>query len=410
MRRSVLTAALGAWCACSAWGDKAPPKFETVVVDKGRVSARVTASGTLAALVTVQVGTQVSGRLHEIKVDFNDVVKKGQVIARIDPRLFEAALEQARANLQAAEGNLQRAEVEAAEARRKRDRLQEMGAAGARYDVEAATAVADGAQANVSAVKGQVAQSRANVKQAELNLSYTVIHAPIDGIVISRAVDVGQTVAASFQSPTLFTIAEDLRKMQVETAVSEADIGRLSAGMEATFTVDAWPGRRFQGRVRQIRNAPINVQNVVTYTVVMDVENPDLALKPGMTATANFTYAEREGVLRVPNAALRFRPSPEVLARLNPDGGRPEGAHPETSRRPVAERSPDKRTVWVLRDGTPVAVPVKVGITDGTTTELVEGEVHEGDKLVTDIIFKDPKSNALPGGSPVPGGPGRRML
>ncbi len=391
-------------CGCGETRSGADVKFETAKVDRGNIAAKVTASGAVNALVTVQVGTQVSGRLQDILVDFNTPVKKGQVLARIDPRFFNAALEQARANLEAAEGNLAKALVEAAEQRRRWERVQALVTQGtlAAAEAETAKAVMEGAEATVRAVRGGVAQSKANVKQAEINLNYATIHSPIDGMVISRNVDVGQTVAASFQAPTLFTIAEDLRKMQVDTAVSEADIGRLKAEMDAVFTVDAYPGRKFKGRVRQIRNAPVTLANVVTYTVVIDVENPEMLLKPGMTATVNVTHADRESVLRVPNGALRFRPSPEVLARYNKaDGGR--SAHPETSRIPVMDKSPEKRTVWLLKDGVPTSAQITVGITDGTLTEVTGGDIKEGDTLITEAITPQKAGQPM-------GGPGMRRV
>jgi HlyD family secretion protein len=383
-----------------------PPdtKFETQPVTRGRLVARVTASGTLSALVTVQVGSQVSGRVQELHADFNTRVTKGQVIARIDPQLFDAAVEQGRANLVAAEGNLAKSKAQAVDAARQAQRLKGLaeGKLVAQAEADTAQATADAAQAQVAASVGAVAQARATLHQAEVNLAYTTIKSPIDGVVISRNVDVGQTVAASLQAPTLFTIAEDLGKMQVDTTVAEADVGKLKAGMPATFSVDAYPAERFKGTVRQIRNAPQTVQNVVTYDAVIDVDNRDLKLKPGMTANVTFVYAERDDALRVPNAALRFRPPPELAGK--PDGGAPRG--PRGRDEPT-----DQRSVYVLRGSEPVKVMLKVGVTDGTNTEVVSGEVKEGDPLITEMVSQKPKGGGA-GAPGMPGAPqgGRRMF
>ncbi|MCU1276758.1 MAG: secretion protein HlyD, partial [bacterium] len=297
--------------------------YETAKVTRGNITARVTATGTLSALVTVQVGSQVSGRISQINVDFNSPVKKGQVVARIDPQLFAAAMENAKANVAAAEGQLAQSKANAknAELQRQRSRkLREQNLV-AQADLDTAEATADAAVANVAMQTGQLAQARAQMHQAQVNLDYTTIISPTDGTVISRAVDVGQTVAASLQAPTLFTIAQDLTKMQVDTSVAEADVGKLKPQMAATFTVDAYPAERFRGTVRQIRNAPTTVQNVVTYDAVIDVDNSDLKLKPGMTANVTFVFAEKRDSLRVANAALRFKPPAELLAPAAPSGG-----------------------------------------------------------------------------------------
>jgi HlyD family secretion protein len=398
---AVVAAAAAGVVAYRATRSAPEPTYETVRVDRGRIVAQVTATGTLSALVTVQVGSQVSGRIQKLFVDFNSEVRKGQLIAKIDPQLFQAALEQARANHAAARSELTRARVQAAESARQLVRTRSLAERKlvAQADLDAAQAGADGAQAAVEAATAKVEQARAALRQAEVNLAYTDILSPIDGTVISRSVDVGQTVAASLQAPTLFVIAEDLSKMQVNTSVAEADIGKLRPGMEASFGVDAYPGKRFRGTVRQIRNAPQTVQNVVTYDAVVDVANPDLELRPGMTANVSFVFAERADVLRVPNAALRFRPSAELLgaARRGEDGGAGPGRAAEAERaagagrregRPTGAgggpREPDRRTVWVLRDGAPGEVRIRTGVSDGSTTEVVEGELKEGDLVITD--------------------------
>jgi len=411
---AVVVAAVVAWRLTRA---PPAPKFETARVDRGRIVAQVTATGTLSAIVTVQVGSQVSGRIAKLNVDYNSPVKKGQLIAKIDPELFKASLDQARANHLAAKGDLAQAKVRAVDARRQLDREKSLFERKlvAQQDLDTMQANADAADAAVDGAAGRVEQAAAALTQAQVNLAYTDIISPIDGTVISRNVDVGQTVAASLAAPTIFVIAEDLKKMQVDTSVAEADIGKLRDGMDATFTVDAFPGRKFTGVVRQIRNSPQTVQNVVTYDAVVDVANPDLALRPGMTANVSFVYAERPDVLRVPNAGLRFRPPPEMLkagrhegaaagaqaggttgatgeagagARGGgPGGGRPAGAQAQGTggaRKPDGEGPSDRKTVWVLRGPSPEPVRIRVGASDGSLTEVVEGDLHEGDQVVTD--------------------------
>ena len=409
---------------------KPPVQWETTAVDRGRIVARVTATGTLSALVTVQVGSQVSGRVQQLFADFNSPVKKGQLIAKIDPQLFQASLEQARANHSASEGSLLKAKVQADQAeidfKRQANLAERKLVAPADFDT---------AKSNVAAAKAQVAvnvgnlqQAKAALNQARVNLQYTNIMSPTDGVVISRSVDVGQTVAASLSAPTIFIIAEDLRKMQVDTSVAEADVGKLTAGMDATFVVDAFPGERFKGKVRQIRNAAQNVQNVVTYDAVIDVDNSELKLRPGMTANVNFVFANRDNVLRVPNASLRFRLSPEVLTAIGMDpkrvrvgesgsAGSAAGSPPRSGkggpRSPggggSADDTPDQRTLWILRVGVPQSTRIKIGASDGSKTEVVEGALAEGDLVISDATLTSPakSSNASLPGAPA-GGPGRR--
>jgi HlyD family secretion protein len=382
--------------------------FETTKVDKGRIVARVTATGTLSAIVTVQVGSQVSGAIAALYADFNSTVHKGELIAKIDPRLFDAAVKQARANVVAAEGNLAKAKAQAVDARRQYERdvvlLERKLIAQADRDTAQATADAD--DAGVAAAAGAVEQAKAQLNQAEVNLAYTAITSPTNGTVISRNVDVGQTVAASLQAPTLFLIAEDIRKMQVDTSVAEADIGKLQSGMRATFTVDAYPNERFVGKVRQVRNSPQTVQNVVTYDAVIDVDNADLKLKPGMTANCTFVYAQKDEALRVPNAAMRFVPPPVLLARWG--GAEKPGAGPRGRGQVDAAATrgggtgtgagtgagpgrrgprgdPQSRTVWVLRGGKPTPVTLRAGISDGSLTEVLGSDLAEGDLVITDV-------------------------
>jgi HlyD family secretion protein len=378
--------------------------METAKLERGKIVAKVTATGTLSALVTVQVGSQVSGRIAELHADFNSTVKKGQLIARIDPQLFQATVEQQRANLVAAQGNLAKAKAQAVDAQRQAERARSLAEKKliAQADADTAVSNADALVAGVQAADGQVAQARAALNSAEVNLAYTTILSPTNGVVISRNVDVGQTVAASLAAPTLFVIAEDLAKMQVDTSVAEADVGRLAAGMAAHFTVDAYPSEIFRGKVRQIRNAPQTVQNVVTYDAVIDVDNTDLKLRPGMTANVTFVYAQKDDVLRVPNAALRFRPPPGMVSDgagrpasrpdgvARADGGeRPAGGPPARGGGKGGEsgaEAPDLRTVWTLKDEKAAPARVKTGISDGSFTEVVEGTLAAGDVVITDAV------------------------
>ena len=356
--------------------DAGASRFQTMPVEKGRITAKVTATGTLSATVTVQVGSQVSGRLSAIKVDYNSPVNKGDVLATLDPELFNAALARARADAVAAKGNLKKARVQADEAERQLSRTQALAAKQfvSQADLDAARANAEVARATAEAAVGAVAQADAGLRTAAVNLAYTTIKSPIDGTVISKNVDEGQTVAASFQAPVLFVLAEDLHHMQVDTSVAEADVGKLAKDMTATFTVDAWPGEKFTGSVRQIRNAAQTVQNVVTYDAVIRVENDADKLRPGMTANVSFITGEKTDVVKVPNAALRFRPPPAMF----------EGPGAPTQ---PASLPPDsgKRAAWALRDNKPVSVILTPGLTDGTTTEQIDGDVQVGDTLIIDM-------------------------
>jgi len=305
----------------------------TAPITRGDIVDTVGATGTLQALNTVQVGSQVSGNIQWLGADFNTIVRKGQKIAELDPSLFQAQVEQANANLAQARANLvksqselDRTKVQLTDAEQKYTRAKELAAKSLlpQSELDAAKIAVDSAQASVSSQQATVAQtqaavtqSQASVNQNKVNLQHTIITAPIDGIITQRSVDVGQTVAASLQSPTLFIIAADLTKMQVNANIDEADVGRIRPGQHVTFHVDAYPTESFEGTVSQIRLQPVVVQNVTTYGTVIDVPNPQLKLKPGMTATVKVEIAKRTNVLRVPNTSLRFRPTPELFAALN---------------------------------------------------------------------------------------------
>jgi HlyD family secretion protein len=407
-------------------GSDAAPAYVTEPASRGTVVSTVTATGTLSARNTVQVGSQVSGRVLELRADFNDRVSKGQVIARIDPQIFQSEVAKARANLQAAQANLTRTKAAAGDAALKRKRAEALRAEGvvAEADVETAQVDDTSARANETASIGSLAQARAALAQAEVNLAYTTIVSPIDGVVISRDVDVGQTVAASLQAPTLFTIAEDLRAMEVHTSVAESDVGRLRDEMEVVFTVDAFPDERFRGVVKQIRNAPTTVSNVVTYDAVIGVSNDELKLRPGMTANVTFRVDERKDVVTVASAALRFSPPEAVIAALpeadrallaaasqrrgrgrepspapspSPSPSPSPAPSPAPSPEPGAERPRrNQRIVWLLGpSGQLRPQRVEIGLSDGRITEITAG-LDEGAAVVTGV------AGAAPGGA---GGP-----
>ncbi len=315
----VVVAAIGGFAYHRYTGDGATKvTYHTQPVGLGRISSTVTATGTLSPLNTVQVGSQVSGRILELFADFNSQVHKGQVVAKIDPSIIESNVAKAKANLQSSRAAVTKAEASLEDAEQKYERSKALADKKlvAAADVETARATYKSAQAQLVAARADLSQSKAALDQAKVNLEYTTIVSPIDGTVISRDVDVGQTVAASLQAPTLFTIAEDLRKMELHTSVAESDVGKLREGMDVTFTVDAFPETQFRGVVKQIRNSPQTEQNVVTYDAVVSVENDALKLRPGMTANVTYIVARKRGVIVVPNAALRFNPPASELAHL----------------------------------------------------------------------------------------------
>ena len=344
----------------SMFGSKESMIYETAQIERRDISSYVTAIGTVSAVTTVDVGTQVSGTIKEIYVDYNSTVKKGQMIALIDPTTFEAQVEQAKANLMHAKAALQKAKATLEDAQRNLNRQKLLWDRDliARSELDAAQTNYDLALAGVGEAEANVYQAQAALKKAETDLGYTRIYSPVDGIVVSRDVDAGQTVAASFQTPTLFTIAQDLTKMQIETNVDEADIGEVKEGLSVTFTVDAYPEAVFSGTIKQVRIASSVVENVVTYPVIIDVANPDLMLKPGMTANVTIITDKKEGVLAVPSAALRYRPSDYSGDTLR------------------------GKVIWVLEDGKPLPKEVKLGITDGAYVEILQGDLNEGQLVV----------------------------
>jgi HlyD family secretion protein len=383
---AALCAALagGAWLALGRDGRAAPPAFLTEPAGRGPLSARVTATGVVEPLATVQVGTYVSGPVRALYADFNSRVKRGQLVARIDPAPFEVRVRQAEANLATAraEADKARADLDRKQASLGRSRaLRERGFL-SEEGLELAVSEDAQARAQLALEEAGVAQAEAALAEARIQLGYTDIVSPVDGVVISRSVDVGQTVAASFQTPTLFEIAEDLAQMRVRANVSESDIGGVAEGQRASFAVDAWPGRRFEGRVVQVRSAPVTLQNVVTYDAVIEVANPDLALRPGMTASVEITTAERGDALRVPLRALRFRPEPEAgAARAQPESDAP--------------------AVYVLDAGGGLRrVELRTGVRDERFAEVLGGELSPGDPVV--VAYARSEEPAPPGASSSP--------
>jgi HlyD family secretion protein len=419
--------------------------YQTAPVERGTVRASISATGNCNAVVTVQVGSQVSGNIKALFADFNTKVKKGQLVAVIDPQAFQARVDQTKASLDSANAAVvsARAQVEKAnadvasaraaaanenaaiakakaavlDAQRKLTARQELFKQGiiskedmdtaqstydqavaerqaadaqldaANHQIQAVQAMVNVATTQLSSAQAQVKQAQATLEQAQLDLNHTQITAPVDGTVIARHMDVGQTVAASFTAPTIFEIAQDLTKMQVDTNVDEADVGQVKLGQPVRFTVDAYPSQTFQGSVTQMRQAPINVQNVITYDVVVAVPNPDLRLLPGMTANVKILTNKEDNVLRIPNVALRFRP-PDVK--------------PDTSVRAAGRRQDAGSTVWILdQDGKPQALKVKLGITDGNFTAVESGDLKEGERVITNNLTKVSSATQSPGG----GGP-----
>jgi len=354
--------------------------YQIATVTRGPITQAVTATGTLNPVVNVQVGSQVSGNIAKLFVDFNSQVKAGQVVAQIDPALFQATVTQAEGDLASAQAALELAKVNAT-------RTQDLFArkTSSQADLDQAMANLHQAEANVKIKQGALDKAKAD-------LEHCTITSPIDGVVISRSVDVGQTVAASLQAPVIFQIANDLTKMQIDANVAEADVGVLEVGQDVDFTVDAFPMRTFHGKVVQVRNAPITVQNVVTYDTVIGVSNPDLKLKPGMTANVSIIVAQKDNVLQIKNAALRYRPPEAAPAEMGSRSPAPAGARGGRGR----QQRTSERTVYLLSGGRPQPVQIKTGISDGVVTEVNEG-LKEGDRVVTaELASKSPAASPPP--------------
>lgn len=356
--KTMIRIILPALLLCAGCGSD-DDEYITVPVEKRDITSICTATGTINPVTTVSVGTQVSGKISALHADYNTPVNKGQLIAEIDPAAFTAQLGQARANLLAAQAALEQAEADRTDSRRNLGRMRQLHAEQVvgQSELDTADTRHAVAEAQVGVARAQVVQAQAAFDLAETNLSYTRIYCPIDGIVIARRVDLGQTVAAAFQTPVLFVVAEDLTRMRINTSVDEADIGRVKVGQQVRFSVDAYPGDMFEARVLQIRNDPQITQNVVTYDVLIDVDNNDLKLKPGMTANVEIIIDRREQVVCVPDAALRYRPDDE----------------------PPYEGS----AVWVAGRKSPRRIPVTTGISDYSYSELLTGELEPGQEVIT---------------------------
>ena len=382
--------------------------YKTAKIERGTIVSTVAATGNLSAVTTVQVGTQVSGTIQKLYADYNSRVKKGQAIAEIDPSLFNASVVQSEGNYLSAKANLQKAKVTLVDADRTFKRNKKLLSDGiiSEGDYDVAETALQSAKAAVKAAEGSVAQTRGSLMQSKTNLRYSVIRSPVDGVVISRAIDVGQTVAASFSTPTLFTIAQDLTKMQIEVSVDEADISRIQLHQKARFTVDSYPEQTFRGKVIQIRSAPVITQNVVTYVVVVTVDNSDLKLMPGMTANVSVEVAKKDDVLKLPPAALRFKPKSDGIdakvkgnsARSEVSGHRPAGGGKGGPGTKEKERS---QKVYLLKEGKPAAVSVTTGIANNGSIELIKGDVKEGDDVIIEQIGGDSKKKAGTSGSPM---------
>jgi HlyD family secretion protein len=346
---------------------KLKPHYQTERVERTDIQVVVSATGTLKGQNTVEVGAEVSGRVAKIYVDFNDHVKPGQLLAEIDPEQLKAAVDEARARVAEADAATKQAKATLLEAQQSRARAEQQTTQGlvAQKDLEAARAAADRAEASVESAAANAQVARATLKSSSSRLDKTRIVSPIDGIVLSRLIEPGQTVTAGFETPVLFKLAEDLRRMSLYVYVDEADIGRTREGQAASFTVDAYPDKVFPSKVLSLRNEPKEDENVVTYEAVLGVDNSDLLLRPGMTATATIVADLRKSVLAVPNAALRF--TPPTLT-------------------PEQARKPGKRGVWVLQGETPGFVALKTGVSDGRLSEVLSGDLKPGAAVLVDVI------------------------
>lgn len=369
-----------------------PVAYRMVTIERGSVVAVVGATGTINPVTSVQVGAQVTGKIISLHADYNSEVKAGEIIARIDPSLFQTKRDQAAASLVNARAMWSKARAELAQRKRELDRTRQLFTRElvSQNDLDVATTAEEGASAQLEVTAAQIKQAQAFLDNADLDLKYTVIRSPVDGIVIARNVEVGQTVTSGFTTPNIFLIALDLTKMQVDANVSEADIGGIREGQEAAFTVDAYPNVEFRGMVRQIRNAPIIVQNVVTYDVVVEVNNQDLRLKPGMTANVSITLTKKDDVLTIPNVAFRFSPPKTDKEKAQTGGADGPRVQIETSGKEARSSKSGQlgngKTVWKVSDaGTPVPVRIIPGVSDGSVTEMLEGDLQEKDRVIIGI-------------------------
>ncbi|MBW6496709.1 MAG: efflux RND transporter periplasmic adaptor subunit, partial [Burkholderiaceae bacterium] len=374
------------------------PRYRTTAVTTGALVVKVSATGNLQPTNQVDVGSELSGIVEQVFVDDNDVVKKGERLARLDPSKLQDAVVKSRANLAAAEAQVLQAQATVMETRAQLARLQKVaelsgGKVPAEFELDAANANVKRAEANESTARASVAQARASLQTDETNLGKAEIRSPINGVVLSRKVQPGQTVAASLQAPVLFSLAEDLSKMELQVSVDEADVGSVKAGQKATFTVHAWPGRSYSALITRVGFGSQVNNGVVSYLGVLAVANSDLSLRQGMTGTADIVTLERDSALLVPNAALRFEPPPPPEARKKSGGNIFSSLMPR--RRPQAPKTRvtsvgGNQKVWVLQDGKAVPVEVTVGATNGTVTEITGGALKEGAEVITELAETQP--------------------
>jgi HlyD family secretion protein len=387
--KTILGLAILAGLAVGAWmwfagGSTQTVRYTTAAATTGDLVVVVTATGSVEPTNLVDISSELSGTVRAVNVDYNSMVKKGDVLAELDKDKLQAEVQAARAQLLAAQAQVSNAAATVLESQKENERKAALATrkVASDYDVEKAKAAYDRAVAALSIARADVDVAQADLKLKEINLSKAEIISPIDGVVLSRAVDPGQTVASSLQAPTLFEIAEDLTEMEVEVDVDEADIGELHEGQLATFTVDAYPDRTFKGTVEMVRYGSEVVSNVVTYKTILATDNSDLLLRPGMTATADITVRDVKDALLVSNAALRFTPpaateedSRSLISRILP--GPP-------MRRQSSRAEADGRAVWILEDGVPKAVPVEIGASDGSRTQIASGDLEAGDQVIVD--------------------------
>jgi HlyD family secretion protein len=388
------------------------PKYRTGKIERGDLRVVVAATGTVQPYLLVQVGTQVTGTIQKLHVDFNSQVKKGDVVAQIDPAPFQAKVDQDKANVVKAQSDVIRVKAQLVQAEKELARSRELQKKDliSASDLDAAVATFDSLTAQVQVSEASVVQAQAALESSTVNLRYTTIISPIDGVVISRNVDVGQTVAASLQAPTIYVIADDMKRVQVQASVAEADIGRIKENMDVTFTVDAHRNDRFKGKVAQIRLSPTTVQNVVTYTVMIGADNPGGKLLPGMTANCSFEIDNFKDVLKIPNAALRFVPPVDPSATAAAPA--PAAAAAPGTGAPAPRRRQLQSRVWVMGPAGPVAMQVSADATDGTWTRMTSGDLKEGQEVLVGMIFdgSDPGQTTNPFAPPFRGGQGGRGM
>ncbi|MGZ8445771.1 MAG: efflux RND transporter periplasmic adaptor subunit, partial [Candidatus Binatia bacterium] len=390
----LLMVGLAIWYSTARNG--AAVRYRTAKVTRGDLTVSVTATGTVQPVNQVDVGTEISGTVRTVEVDYNDRVKIGQVLARIDTEKLQAQVLQSQSTLESAQAKLTDAQATVVEMRDNLERFKRVremsgGQVPSQREFDAAAALLKRALSNEAALTAQISEAKWKLSIDQTNLSKAVIRSPINGVVLKRQVEPGQTVAASLQTPVLFTIAENLAQMEVQVDVDEADVAQVKLGQQASFTVDGYPGRTFNAVVKQVRFGPETVQGVVTYKTLLSVDNSDLALRPGMTATANITVQRVANVMLIPNTALRFsppvtdqaaQPSGSLISRLFP--------RPPASRPRDAAEAKGKQRIYVLRDGQPSAVAVSTGSSDGVMTEITTGDITVGTEVVTDIIGPNP--------------------